>query len=258
MRRTSILLEFSDEVYDTLVEPLKKNKSFTKLVTTLIDGYLNDAYVRAYADDTLDSMRNQAVSSFNDSIASMNETLSEMGLVTDELESNAVGGKAMFAKKAQEQSDELSKGSVGKNKDIAEVNERIDKMQDSIQGMMSLLVEMLKSGNAPTQFAAGVSANTSVVVEEVLSKPSVKVEEPKVPAVEETKNDVAESLVTNSAESAVTEKSTEEVSTDAHSEEVTSDSDTSVSNNEEETSSEEAEEANNFLASMLMGNSYEF
>ena len=31
-RRTSIMLEVSDEVYDTLVEPLKKSKQFSKLL----------------------------------------------------------------------------------------------------------------------------------------------------------------------------------------------------------------------------------
>lgn len=232
MRRTSILLEFSDEVYDTLVEPLKKTKSFTKLVGTLIDGYMQDSYVRAYADDSIDGMRNQAVSEFNNSIDSMNATLSEMGLITDELESTSVGGRDFFKKKSTAQSKELhqtynSQGTAEVKEELDEVKRRMDDMQSSLQGMVSLLTEALKSGSIAVVQGAGADDKLSepdtvgIIDEAKVTKP-VEVEE--VVDVEENAGLVA----------------------------------ASDDDEDEEVSEADVKEANSFLMNMLDGNSFEF
>lgn len=225
-RRTNILLEFSDEVYDTLVEPLKKNKSFTKLVSTLIDGYLNDGYIRAFADDTLDGIRNKAVSSFNDSIDSMNETLSEMGLFTDELEATAMGGRDMFKKKATEQANELERNRL--NTDISAVNARMDAMQGSIEDIMSLLKEVIGSGGINSIKNGGDRYTQKVIPVD--------------------KNDVIKPLEKAVEQSVVTEKPIEKPA----------EKPIMVVAPTENDVVEEEGIANDFMASMLVGNAYEF
>lgn len=254
MRRTNILLEFSDEVYDTLVEPLKKNKAFTKLVTTLIDGYMSDSYIRAYADDTLDGMRNKAVSSFNESIASMNETLSEMGLVTDELEANSLGGRDMFRKKAEDQAEELNKtvGTVGSvsSEELSAVNDRIDKVQDSIQGMMSMLSELIQTG----KISIGVMGDVQTDTQNIKVTTSLAKEEAKEVFVE-TPNSVEKTDVRVGVEPTISEPVAKEGYNPSKSPIFISSEDNS---SDEGVEGEDSSVANDFLASMLAGNAYEY
>lgn len=191
MRRTSIMIEFSDEVYDAIVEPMKKQKTFSKLVASLVEGYLEDGYIRAYGDDTLEDMRKASVSSFSASIDSMAESLSSMGLYTDELNSISLTGKTKFQEKAKKQSDEMKNMEKPSSNDngvsvevIENINKRIDNMENSIDSKFSELIELLKSG-VVTKEVENSSADTGNN-----DKPAVEV--PNTPRV--VKNDTSEDL----------------------------------------------------------------
>lgn len=153
MRRTSIMLEFSDEIYDSLVEPMKKNRTFSKLIVSLINGYIADGYIHAYVDDTLDDLKRAAVDSFNSSIDSMSESLSNMGLFTDELDSMSSSAKTKFKDKAKEVAGD-SKGNKPTNtEDIDKINKRIDDMQEDVNAKLSVLIDLissLKSDGSPS------------------------------------------------------------------------------------------------------------
>lgn len=226
MRRTNIMLEFSDEVYDILVEPMKKNKSFSKLLASLVEGYLNDGYIRAYADDTLEDMRKAAVSSFSQSIDAMTESLSNMGLFADELESASLSGKTKFKAKAKKQAEELSKEDIPKKVDssvdsveIGKIQQRITDIESSIDSKFNQVFDMLKG---------------------ILEKGIVQQE------VIETK---AQEKVTNDTKVENVKTIGENVKKDTL--------DDSMFNDIQD-SDEDIDEANNFMLSMLEGNSFEF
>ena len=164
-RKTNVMVEFSEEVYDSLVEPMKKNKSFSKLVAALIEGYINDSYVRAYADDTLYDLKRASVDAFNESLDSMSESLSNMGLYTDELESTAMMGKKKFREKADRYSGEYYRDSSRrsseptKKDDTSEINElkkQINDMQSSFNDTLKNLMDMMKSNQVQSQGMYGV------------------------------------------------------------------------------------------------------
>lgn len=172
MRRTSIMLEFSDDIYDSLVEPLKKNRTFSKLVVSLINGYIDDGYIRAYVDDTLSNIKKAAVDSFNSSIDSMSESLSNMSLFTDELNSVSSSAKTKFTEKYNEVSKEIEPGSkVDSKGDIAEINKRIDDMQEDVNAKLSTLIDLISSlttGTAPVKKSVeNVNTNFSNVKKDV-------------------------------------------------------------------------------------------
>ena len=165
MRKTNIMVEFSEEVYDILVEPMKKNKSFSKLIAALVNGYLNDAYVRAYADDTLDDLRRASVDAFNESLDSMSESLSNMGLFTDELESTASLGKKKFKEKAEKYGREYQKegysknsseGEKSDNSEIKELKKQMSEMQASFNETLKTLVDTMKSNQGNINVAPGI------------------------------------------------------------------------------------------------------
>lgn len=185
MRRTSIMLEFSDEIYDSLVEPMKKNRTFSKLIVSLINGYIADGYIHAYVDDTLDDLKRAAVDSFNSSIDSMSESLSNMGLFTDELDSMSSSAKTKFKDKAKEVAGD-SKGNKSTNtEDIDKINKRIDDMQEDVNAKLSVLIDLissLKSDGSPSvkKSVENVNPEFSNVkknVENVETNPDSKVEE---------------------------------------------------------------------------------
>lgn len=220
MRRTSVMLEFSDEVYDNIVEPMKKNKSFSKLLATLTEGYLNDGYIRAFADDNLENMRKAAVDSFSKSIDSMMGSLSNMGLFTDELEATATDGKERFSKKAEEQRESLPQDSGNSSTDIEKLNSRMDSMQSTMNELLSV-VKVLSE-----KFTGNVKMNVENVEKptnfnDAISSPVKIVEKSKVTTYPEVREKV-------------------------------------VTDEEKPDLSEEEKEADDFISSMLEGNSFVF
>lgn len=241
MRRTNIMLEFSDEVYDVLVEPMKKNKSFSKLLASLVEGYLNDGYIRAYADDTLEDMRRAAVDSFSASIDSMSESLSNMGLFTDELESTSLSGKTKFKQKAEQQAEEIKKGGYSKpeisSTDIEVLSKRIDDMgfllDERLNKMCDMISNILEKGivdsvsnSAPESKNIAEVVNTSQTSD--VENVKTFVENVEKPNSDSTKQSVSEEVVPD----------------------YNTDVDTTVN--------EDVQEANDFLESMLIGNAFEF
>lgn len=185
MRRTSVLLEFSENVYDSLVEPLKRSKSFSKFVSALVTGYLNDPYIKAYADGNLDDYKKAYVAAFDDQLDEMSESLANMGFFADALESVSAGGKDHFAekkKKAEEDgahfgvSEKTSKGnSEGSDSDYKKdleglekaVNARMDRLETSMNAFLVNMTTLLQTGSV-----AQVGVDNGVSEKPVVSSPS--------------------------------------------------------------------------------------
>ena len=186
MRRTSIMLEFSDDIYDSLVEPLKKNRTFSKLVVSLINGYIEDGYIHAYVDDTLSNLKKAAVDSFNSSIDSMSESLSNMGLFTDELNSVSSSAKTKFTEKYNEASKGVKPESrVDSKGDIDKINKRIDDMQEDVNAKLSTLIDLISSLST-----SGVPVKKNVIPDVSNVKSDVENVIPDVPSVKNSVENV--------------------------------------------------------------------
>ena len=194
MRRTSVLLEFSENVYDSLVEPLKRSKSFSKFVSALVTGYLSDPYIKAYADGNLDDYKKAYVSAFDDQLDEMSESLANMGFFADTLESVSAGGKDHFEekkKKAEEDgahfgvSEKTSKGnSEGSESDYKKdlkglenaVNARMDRLETSMNAFLVNMTTLLQTGTVGVQSGTGsvaqVGVDSGVSEKPVVSTPS--------------------------------------------------------------------------------------
>lgn len=191
MRRTSVLLEFSENVYDSLVEPLKRSKSFSKFVSALVTGYLNDPYIKAYADGNLDDYKKAYVSALDDQLDEMSESLANMGFFTDALESVSAGGKDHFAEKKKKAEEDGAyfgvpgKSSKGKSegsesdykKDLEglenSVNARIDRLENSMNAFLVNMTTLLQTGTVGVGGAVSGSAAPAGVDNRVSEKPVV-------------------------------------------------------------------------------------
>lgn len=182
VRRTSVMLEVSEEVYSGLVEPLKKEKSFAKLVASLLSAYLSDSYIRTVVDNTFDEVRKAVVSGFEDSVCAMESALINMGLLTDQLQAQSEAGQRKFSQKAEEQSKCVHPVApdVPKNneQEVQELRNRVAGLEKSVREGFDMIASMLKGSQ-------GVSTvpSTTVFHDEIpASEPNYKTSTPTKPA----------------------------------------------------------------------------
>lgn len=155
--RTNILVEVSEEVNDLVVTPHKRAKTFTKLIASLLQGYLEDDYIRAYADGTLDNMRNVSVSVLDNALDSMTSSLSSMGIYGSELKNNTEQGIKHF----QQYSENVENTGLSAQSSSEEIEELKGSMK-SLQEQNERIFEMLK------ELSIGGSVSTKIVEETVV------------------------------------------------------------------------------------------
>ena len=68
MRKVNIMVDVSEEVYDTVVVPFKKSRKFSELINSLLIGYLKDNYVASYVEGTLDTLKNESARSLDEEL----------------------------------------------------------------------------------------------------------------------------------------------------------------------------------------------
>ena len=119
-KQTNLLLQVPDDVYYQLVEPMKKAKRFTKLIVTLLQGYMSNKYIHDYADDTLEEGRRVTFEAFNSSLAEAEEALARMGMIGDELQSTNEAGSLEFTKKREQTIEEMNSQGLGNKRKFQE------------------------------------------------------------------------------------------------------------------------------------------
>lgn len=144
MKKTNVFLEIEDNVYNYVVEPHKKAKTFSKLIAALLKGYIEDEYVRAYGDELVDDLRKASVNSLDETLGSMHESLANMGLFTDELQLTSRKGKDYFSNKKKEsiKQKEYSCTDI-EDKDVEELKEDFDALKVKVNNLNSQNLEIL-------------------------------------------------------------------------------------------------------------------
>ena len=125
-KQTNLLLSVPEDVYYNLVEPMKKAKCFTKLVVTLLTGYMSDKYIHDYADDTLAEGRRATFEAFNNSISEAESILARMGMIGEEIQSTAEAGSVEFTKKREQTIEDMNSrgfGEMGNGQEPANTEE---------------------------------------------------------------------------------------------------------------------------------------
>lgn len=213
MRRTNVFIEVEDNVYDIVVEPHKRAKTFSRLIAALLKGYIEDDYVRAYGDDMVDDLKKASVDSLDSALSDMQASLANIGLFTDELQMVNTKGSNFFSKKQEdfkesvEKTEEFIKPSVEEesNKELKEENNSLKEEIELIKGQMSemyrqnsLIMEMLSKGITPK------NEESSVV--DVEEKEEIVKEPIDVPRFEESDMVVSPSIEEVSAVTVVEEE----------------------------------------------------
>lgn len=188
MRRTNVFIEVEDNVYDIVVEPHKRAKTFSRLIAALLKGYIEDDYVRAYGDDMVDDLKKASVDSLDSALSDMQASLANIGLFTDELQMVNTKGSSFFSKKQEdfkdsvEKTEEFIKPSIVEesSKKLKEENNSLKEEIELIKGQMSemyrqnsLIMEMLSKGITPKKEESPIleSEEKEEVVKEPIDVP---------------------------------------------------------------------------------------
>lgn len=210
MRKTNVFLEVDDRVYDTVVEPHKKAKTFAKLVASLLTGYIEDDYIRSYCDGCVEDMRKATIGDLDDALDSMASSLANIGLYTEEL--NMLGKKGMKtfseASRKSEPTPEPTQKSVKRDAEVEALNREVESMRTQNEEIRNQNTEIMAMLNRILSGQGSVGATEAVkAVEEpaVTTEPSRVVEPvaevtPVPDTVEEVEEDLSLGNVTDEEE----------------------------------------------------------
>lgn len=166
MKKVSVMLEVDDTIYNCIVYPRRKEKTFSKLVASLLQGYANDNYVKAYAENTLNDLKKASVLALEGTIDEMQQSLSSLGLFTDELKSGIEYGQEYFG---GGQESVTQPQPVNKDYD-----ERMSRIEDQQNKMYDMLCKLMENGISVSSSVEESKPVQEEVVEEVDEK---KIEE---------------------------------------------------------------------------------
>ena len=237
MVSTSILVDVEESVNELVVKPHKKAKTFSKLIATLLQGYIEDDYIRSYAEGTLGKMHKASVDVLDDALNSMHDSLFSMGVYTSELKSSNENAYNHFNEKAKKAEEDYMRDSEY----IKEFKDEISDLRSQNLQIMSMLQDML--------------SGKSNILPPVSNQVVQQVEERVVPKVEEVKEEVKVVTLVESENKYF--NPLEEVAT-TEGDNIVKDSTPVVVEEDFSESEEENINAADLLANLLLGNEYAF
>lgn len=141
-RKVSIMVDVDEALYTEVIEPHKKNRSFSKLILKLLEGYQQDEYVNAYGNDVVAELQAEADNAFQASIDSMKATMINMEILKEEAEMTSEEGIDSF------NTGEFRAGSEAGTDAGEELgSERLQRIEDEICEMKKSNAEVMSALN---------------------------------------------------------------------------------------------------------------
>lgn len=167
-RKVSIMVDVDEALYTEVIEPHKKNRSFSKLILKLLEGYQQDEYVNAYGNDVVAELQAEANNAFQASIDSMKATMINMEILKEEAEMTSEEGIDSF------NTGEFRAGSEAGTDAGEELgSERLQRIEDEICEMKKSNAEVMSALNLILGKLDGVEVGTKKP-EEVVEKEDEK------------------------------------------------------------------------------------
>ena len=166
-RKVSIMVDVDEALYTEVIEPHKKNRSFSKLILKLLEGYQQDEYVNAYGNDVVAELQAEADNAFQASIDSMKATMINMEILKEEAEMTSEEGIDSF------NTGEFRAGSEAGTDAGEELgSERLQRIEDEICEMKKSNAEVMSALNLILGKLDGVEVGTKEP-EKVIEKEEV-------------------------------------------------------------------------------------
>ena len=110
MKRTNVMIEISDEVYEKVVLPYKAKKQFGKLMCMLLEAYATNDSIYSYINGAIDDIEDEAANELLKDLNYMSQSLSMFGALGQQAETVIYNGQKAFNEFGMKASDELDSG----------------------------------------------------------------------------------------------------------------------------------------------------
>lgn len=145
-RKVSIMVDVDEVLYTEVIEPHKKNRSFSKLILKLLEGYQQDEYVNAYGNDVVAELQAEADNAFQASIDSMKATMINMEILKEEAEMTSEEGIDSF-KTGEFRAGSESEVGTGAGEGEGLGSERLQRIEDEICEMKKSNADVMSALN---------------------------------------------------------------------------------------------------------------
>lgn len=86
MKKTNVMIEVSDDLYNDIVEPYKKRRRFGRLIVELLEAYRTNDVIYSYINGTIDGLDSDATDMLLKDLDSMQDSLSMLGALQNQAE----------------------------------------------------------------------------------------------------------------------------------------------------------------------------
>lgn len=180
MKKTNVMIEVSDDLYDAIVAPSKKKKSFGRLVVQLLEAYRDNESIYSYINGTLDDLENEATEELLKDLNSMANSLNMLSALENQAEANIDEGLRTFEdytnKDAQvEEVKHLEMSSPQIHKDENQNSgltkeDVVDIVEESISDIKDMLQQLLDNGVVNRDIASTVESTVKDSIYENIDK----------------------------------------------------------------------------------------
>jgi hypothetical protein len=150
MKKTNVMIEVSEDLYNEIVEPYKKRKGFGKLVVQLLEAYRTNESIYSYINGTIDGLESEATEELLKDLNNMAQSLNMFGVYQNQAEVVIDEGQRAFnefSNQAREDSSRFEASPREKSEDKPLTKEDvISIVNDSVSDMKNMLEELLKRG----------------------------------------------------------------------------------------------------------------
>lgn len=200
MKKTNILVEVDDDLYENIVLPYKKKKSFGKLVVQLLTAYYENESIYSYINGAIDEMHDEAKEELLKDLQSMANSLNSLGMLQNEAEVTVDNGFSEF-KDFGNTANTVNTEDYNESNHTPEITKEdvVNIVNDSLKDIKSMLDELLHKGVVNQTVANTVSdavdnhvseaVNSSIHEELSVSRDDIIVHEPRVVVREQTKEE---------------------------------------------------------------------
>lgn len=202
-RKVNIMVDVSEEVYDTIVEPYKRNKKFSKLIETLLLGCMENDGVAEYVESKFSSYYKQANHAFNGAVGSMMSSLAMVGIMADTASEMMEDGKRAVklddgVKVINGPSPEKPEEDAKLEKEIKELRRENQDTREKLQEVTEMLMKFMSGEfNSKKEETAAEKEVAASVVKEESTEESAKEE---VKSAPERTDDLLGKVVSDSVE----------------------------------------------------------
>ncbi len=190
MKKTNVMIEVSEDLYDEVVHPYKKQKGFGKLVVQLLEAYRTNDSIYSYINGTMDRLEDEATQELLKDLNSMTQSLNMFGTFQSQAEVLIDEGQRAFDSFGERAMDDSTKYNPDEDKEVLTREDVVNIVNSSVSEIKDMLQELLQKGVVSSPVADTVSrvveskVNESVV-DVIPVKPVERVEEVKTVSKEE-------------------------------------------------------------------------